>query len=172
MSPTGFSYSAKLPREKLRLLNQPRLSMSLGVLAVITHRNVPKATLPDDAKGSVDPSVGTPLPPLQNDIVHYHGQPIAVVVADSFGRGHAAAPLSVRATVKSRQPMTSLLQSIMPFPEGPQRRENRAPTTSAAHRIRRSRTPRSRSNARTRSPTSTTTQWSCMQPLLPGTAIG
>src|SRR5260221_14020825 len=55
-----------------------------GVLAVISHRNAPKATLPDNAKGSVDPAAGKPLPPLQDDVVRYHGQPIAVVVADTF----------------------------------------------------------------------------------------
>lgn len=68
-----------------------------GVLAVITHRNAGKVALPDKAKALVDPKVGRPLQPLQDDQVHYHGQPIAVVVADSFERATHAATL-VRAT--------------------------------------------------------------------------
>src|SRR3954453_12128139 len=68
-----------------------------GVLAVITHRNAGKAVLPDRVKALVDPDVGRPLQPLQDDQVHYHGQPIAVVVADTFERATHAATL-VRAT--------------------------------------------------------------------------
>src|SRR5919106_157561 len=57
-----------------------------GVLAVITHRNAGKVVLPEKAKALVDPKVGRPLQPLQDDQVHYHGQPVAVVVADTFVR--------------------------------------------------------------------------------------
>src|SRR5436305_14469827 len=70
---------------------------SPGVLAVITHRNAGKVVLPDKAKAMVDPKVGRPLQPLQDDQVHYHGQPIAVVVADTFERATHAATL-LRAT--------------------------------------------------------------------------
>jgi len=64
-----------------------------GVLAVISHRNAPKVALPDKAKASVDPEVGRPLQPLQDDRVHYHGQPIAVVVADTLEKAMHAATL-------------------------------------------------------------------------------
>src|SRR5437764_10828130 len=68
-----------------------------GVLAVITHKSAGKVVLPEKAKALVDPKVGRPLQPLQDDQVHYHGQPIAVVVADTFERATHAATL-VRAT--------------------------------------------------------------------------
>jgi xanthine dehydrogenase YagR molybdenum-binding subunit len=68
-----------------------------GVLAVITHRNAGKVVLPEKAKALVDPKVGRPLQPFQDNQVRYHGQPIAVVVADSFERATHAATL-VRAT--------------------------------------------------------------------------
>src|SRR5438128_2045328 len=68
-----------------------------GVLAVITHRNVGKVVLPEKAKALVDPKVGRPLQPFRDDQVHYHGQPIAVAVADTFERATHAATL-VRAT--------------------------------------------------------------------------
>src|SRR5256885_11727297 len=38
-------------------------------------------------------------PPLQDDVVRYHGQPIAVVVADTFERATQAATL-VKATYR------------------------------------------------------------------------
>src|SRR5207245_5439745 len=68
-----------------------------GVLAVITHRNVGKVVLQENAKALVGPKVGRPLQPFQDDQVHYHGQPIALVVANTFERATHAATL-VRAT--------------------------------------------------------------------------
>src|SRR5438128_594008 len=68
-----------------------------GVLAVITHKSAGKVAMPEKAKALVDPKVGQPLQPLQDNQVHYHGQPIAVVVADTFERATHAATL-VRAT--------------------------------------------------------------------------
>src|SRR3954451_5365159 len=68
-----------------------------GVLAVVTHRNAGKVVLPEKAKALVDPKVGRPLQPFQDDQVHYHGQPIAVVVADTFEHATHAATL-VRAS--------------------------------------------------------------------------
>src|SRR3954453_3275280 len=68
-----------------------------GVLAVITHRNAGKVVLPDKVKALVDPKVGRPLQAFQDDQVHYHGQPIAVVVADTFEHAIHAATL-VRAS--------------------------------------------------------------------------
>src|SRR5207302_482183 len=73
-----------------------------GVLAVITHRNAGKVVLPDRVKALVDPKVGRPLQPFQDDQVHYHGQPIAVVVADTFERATHAATL-VRATYQEER---------------------------------------------------------------------
>src|SRR4051812_41498279 len=68
-----------------------------GVLAVITHLNAGKVVLPESVKALVDPKVGRPLQPFQDDQVHYHGQPISVVVADTFERAIHAATL-VRAS--------------------------------------------------------------------------
>ena len=73
-----------------------------GVLAVITHQSAGKVLLPEKAKSFVDPEVGRPLQPLQDDKVHYHGQPIAVVVADTFERATHAATL-VRATYREEK---------------------------------------------------------------------
>jgi xanthine dehydrogenase YagR molybdenum-binding subunit len=73
-----------------------------GVLAVITQRNAGKVVMPDRVKALVDPKVGRPLQPFQDDQVHYHGQPIAVVVADTFERATHAATL-VRATYQEER---------------------------------------------------------------------
>ncbi|WP_375417550.1 xanthine dehydrogenase family protein molybdopterin-binding subunit [uncultured Hymenobacter sp.] len=69
-----------------------------GVLAVLTHLNLPKlAKTPNDAQGKKD--IGAPMGflPLTGPEIHYAGQPVAVVVADTLDRAReAAARLQVR----------------------------------------------------------------------------
>ncbi|HEX4339749.1 MAG TPA: xanthine dehydrogenase family protein molybdopterin-binding subunit [Polyangiaceae bacterium] len=74
-----------------------------GVLAVLTPENAPK--LPGaSAKG---PSNDRVLQFLQDDVVHYDGQPIAVVVADSLERAqHAASLIGVK--YSAAEPTVSL----------------------------------------------------------------
>ena len=55
-----------------------------------TRREVP---LPAGSARPGGPEVGHPLQPLQDDVIHYNGQPIAVVVADTFERATQAAAL-------------------------------------------------------------------------------
>ncbi|MCA8829609.1 xanthine dehydrogenase family protein molybdopterin-binding subunit [Hymenobacter pini] len=65
-----------------------------GVLAVLTHQNIPKlAKTPNDADGKK--AIGAPMGflPLTTDQIHYAGQPIAVVVADTLERAQYAATL-------------------------------------------------------------------------------
>jgi xanthine dehydrogenase YagR molybdenum-binding subunit len=66
-----------------------------GVIAVISHRNAPRLAYRPH-KGSIDPGAGERLHVLQDDRVRFHGQPVAVVVADTLDRAeHAAAALRV-----------------------------------------------------------------------------
>ncbi len=72
---------------------------SPGVVAVLTHRNAPR--LPQGGKAAINPPAGRTLSLLQDDVVHYNGQPIAVVVADSYERAvEAAARVRVSYAVK------------------------------------------------------------------------
>src|SRR6476659_7717835 len=64
-----------------------------GVIAILAHDNLP----PIPGRPHLLPSlVGAPAPgqssfPLHADEIHYYGQPIAVVVADSYERAQHAA---------------------------------------------------------------------------------
>jgi xanthine dehydrogenase YagR molybdenum-binding subunit len=66
-----------------------------GVLAVLTHRNAPRLTAPP--KPSIldlsTMAAGTPVNYLGTDEVHWNGQPVALVVAESLEAAHAAARL-------------------------------------------------------------------------------
>jgi xanthine dehydrogenase YagR molybdenum-binding subunit len=66
-----------------------------GVLAVLTHENLPKIANPPHLLPSL---VGQAAPgmsffPMQDDRIHYAGQPVALVVADSHERAQYAASL-------------------------------------------------------------------------------
>jgi xanthine dehydrogenase YagR molybdenum-binding subunit len=69
-----------------------------GVLAVLSHLNVPKIV---GAPRLLPSLVGGPAPgesffPMQDEVVHYAGQPVAIVVADTLERAqHAASLLAV-----------------------------------------------------------------------------
>jgi xanthine dehydrogenase YagR molybdenum-binding subunit len=60
-----------------------------GALIVLTHLNAPR--LPQGGRAAVNPPAGRVLALLQDDQVHYSGQPIAVVVADTLEHAVAAA---------------------------------------------------------------------------------
>ena len=53
----------------------------------------------------MDPEFGEPLPPLQDDLVRFNGQPIAVVVADTLEQARRAAAL-VKVTYREEKPVT------------------------------------------------------------------
>jgi xanthine dehydrogenase YagR molybdenum-binding subunit len=66
-----------------------------GVLAVLTHRNAPRLT-PPPKPSILDLSTlaaGTPVNYLGTDEVHWNGQPVALVVAETLEAAHAAARL-------------------------------------------------------------------------------
>src|SRR3954465_5499381 len=98
----GVLVLSTVPKGHIKQIDTAAAEKAPGVLAVITHRNAGKVVLPEKAKALVDPKAGRPLQPFQDDQVHYHGQPIAVVVADTFERATHAATL-VRATYDEAQ---------------------------------------------------------------------
>ncbi len=57
----------------------------------MTHLNAQR--LPQGGRAAIDPPAGRTLSLLQDDAVHYNGQPVAVVIADSFEHALAAVPL-------------------------------------------------------------------------------
>ncbi|MDB5802734.1 MAG: acylaldehyde oxidase [Betaproteobacteria bacterium] len=60
-----------------------------GVLHIMTHLNAPR--LPQGGKAAFEPPAGRMLSLLQDGVIDYNGQPIAVVVADTFQHALAGA---------------------------------------------------------------------------------
>jgi xanthine dehydrogenase YagR molybdenum-binding subunit len=83
---------------------------SPGVLTVITHRNAPK--LNDFASGAlVKGKPGEKLVPLQSDEIHYDGQHIGVVVAETLEQAKYAASL-IRVTYSEQKPIINLEEGL------------------------------------------------------------
>ncbi|MBY4899165.1 xanthine dehydrogenase family protein molybdopterin-binding subunit [Cupriavidus sp. AU9028] len=63
-----------------------------GVLTILTYRNAPRLAYAPH-KGFIDPAGGERLHVLQDDVVRFYGQPIALVVAQSQAQAELAAAL-------------------------------------------------------------------------------
>jgi xanthine dehydrogenase YagR molybdenum-binding subunit len=61
-----------------------------GVLLVMTHENAMRLP-PETSHGKLSPPAGRVLSLLQDDLVHYNNQPVAVVVADTLEHARDAA---------------------------------------------------------------------------------
>ncbi len=69
-----------------------------GVLAVLTHRNLPDIGTQPPLRPSLfgQAAPGETFFPMQDELIHYAGQPVALVVADTLERSqHAASLVSV-----------------------------------------------------------------------------
>ncbi|MFD3523031.1 xanthine dehydrogenase family protein molybdopterin-binding subunit [Streptomyces sp. NPDC058653] len=86
---------ASVPSGRVLAIDEKRVHDADGVLAVLTHDNLTRIAsqpplLPSLAGG---PAPGETFFPMQDDTVHYAGQPVAMVVADSHERAQYAASL-------------------------------------------------------------------------------
>ena len=99
IAPPGLVHAtivgATIPSGRVTAIRAEEALAADGVLAVLTHENlgqiVGEPHLLPSLFGAAAP--GESFFPMQDDIVHYAGQPVAVVVADGLERAHWAASL-------------------------------------------------------------------------------
>ena len=107
-------YAAIVPstiaRGRIVSIDQSEVAGLPGVIAVFTHENAPrlrKNLVPQIGAGRW--SIGRDPRPLQDDRVHYAGQPVAVVVAETFEQAEdAASRLHMRVTYEAEAAETDL----------------------------------------------------------------
>jgi xanthine dehydrogenase YagR molybdenum-binding subunit len=79
---------------RITSIDTTRAERAEGVAGVLTHSNMPKVNqvplLPSLLGG---PAPGETFFPMQDDVVHYAGQPVAIVVADTLEQAQHAATL-------------------------------------------------------------------------------
>ena len=86
---------ARVPCGRISSLDTGEAERAEGVLAVLTHRNLPKVPGHPRLFPSLfgHPAPGETFLPMQDDAVQYAGQPVAIVVADTLERAQHAATL-------------------------------------------------------------------------------
>ena len=101
IAPPGLAYAeivgATVASGRVASIDVTAAERADGVVAVLTQRDMPKVNhvplVPSLLGG---PAPGETFFPMQDDVVHYAGQPVAIVVADSLEQaqsvhhGHAA----------------------------------------------------------------------------------
>ncbi|GIF68616.1 carbon-monoxide dehydrogenase large subunit [Asanoa ishikariensis] len=94
----GLIVGADVAKGRVVSIDESAARAAGGVYGILTHRNTPKVA---NAPHLIPSLAGQPAPgesffPMQDDVVHYWGQPVALVVADSLeSAAHAAALLDI-----------------------------------------------------------------------------
>ncbi|MEO7496813.1 MAG: xanthine dehydrogenase family protein molybdopterin-binding subunit [Massilia sp.] len=96
--------TSTIPSGRVTSIDSAQAGAMRGVLAVITPHNAPRLPKQDKRAG------GSRLSVLQDDIVHYNGQPIAVVVADTLEQAQDAAR-HVQVRYAAKTPVLSFKQA-------------------------------------------------------------
>ncbi|HEX8656429.1 MAG TPA: xanthine dehydrogenase family protein molybdopterin-binding subunit [Hymenobacter sp.] len=107
----GVLKTSDIAKGRIQSIDTSAAAKEPGVLAIYTHLNLPKlAKTPNDADGKK--AIGAPMGflPLTSDVIHYAGQPVALVVADTLERATQAAAL-VRVTYQSAPPIAAYTDS-------------------------------------------------------------
>src|SRR3954453_10945722 len=90
----GVLASGAIARGRIKSIDTSAAEKAPGVIAIITHLNVPKPPGYAGGKESSDPRTeGREYRVFYNDIILYSGQPVALAIADSFERARHAASL-------------------------------------------------------------------------------
>lgn len=86
----AFLVKSRIGRGRIATLDTSEAEKLPGVLAVWSHKKAPKLHLTGDnfMDGNI---LGEKYLPLQNDIIQYHGQTIAFVVAETYEQARQAA---------------------------------------------------------------------------------
>jgi len=101
----ALSFS-RIARGRITELNVAAAEAAPGVILVMTYHNAPRMKAPSLMMSSPTAAGASDLPVMQNDEIHWNGQPIALVLAETQEQADYAASL-VEATYASLPAVTS-----------------------------------------------------------------
>jgi xanthine dehydrogenase YagR molybdenum-binding subunit len=105
----GMVYAAlafsTIPKGRIATLDTNAAEAAAGVVLVMTHRNAPRMK-PSPVFLTADKAAGADdLPIMQDDLIHWNGQPIAIVLAETQEQADHAKSL-IRATYEAEPSVT------------------------------------------------------------------
>ncbi|TRX74221.1 xanthine dehydrogenase family protein molybdopterin-binding subunit [Pseudomonas mangiferae] len=89
----GVAVNSTLAKGRILALDVDAAKAVPGVVDVLSHLNRPRMAAYDESYTDMDSADGAPFRPLFNDRVLYSGQPLALVVAETFEAARYAATL-------------------------------------------------------------------------------
>ena len=130
----GYVVNSTITKGKIALIDTSEAKALEGVVEIFTHENRPSTAWFDFQYADMDAPPGTVFRPLKNNEIKYNGQPIALVVAETFEMArYAATKVKLAYTeeefetdmeaniAKARKPqmgMASMLKPPPPKPKG------------------------------------------------------
>ncbi len=110
----GMVYAAlvysTIPKGRITAIDSVQAEAAPGVVLVMTHHNAPRLN-PMPMFGSSPSAVGaTDLPIMQDDVIHWNGQPVVCVLAETQEQADHAASL-VHVTFDETPAVTSLAEA-------------------------------------------------------------
>ena len=106
----GVVVSSGIPRGRIKAMHTAAALAAPGVVEIITHLNRPRIRSFDIFYKDMTAPGGSPFRPLYDDKIAYSGQPVALVVAESFEAARYAARL-VEIDYEVDDHATSLLEN-------------------------------------------------------------
>jgi xanthine dehydrogenase YagR molybdenum-binding subunit len=101
---------AEVASGRVTAIDTSQAERAEGVAGILTHRNMPRVNVVPLVPSLMGgPAPGETFFPMQDETVHYAGQPVAIVVADSLERAQHAATL-VRVTYQETPSVTTIDQ--------------------------------------------------------------
>src|SRR5690554_5080565 len=89
----GYILNSIITKGKIVAINTEKAKALPGVKEVFTHKNRPSLAWFDLQYSDMDAPPGSPFRPLYNEEIKFNGQPIALVVADTFEMARYAVTL-------------------------------------------------------------------------------
>ncbi|MCF2447263.1 xanthine dehydrogenase family protein molybdopterin-binding subunit [Dyadobacter sp. CY345] len=89
----GYVVNSTITKGKITQIDTSAAKEIEGVIEVFTHENRPSLAWFDMQYSDMDAPPGSPFRPLQNAEIKYNGQPIALVVAETFELARYAASI-------------------------------------------------------------------------------
>lgn len=130
----GYVVNSSITKGKIKKIHTEAAKALPGVVEIFTHKNRPSLAWFDMQYADMDAPPGSPFRPLQNADIKYNGQPVALVVAETFEVArYAAFLISVdydeetfttdlnKTLDKARAPkigMATMLKPLPPKPKG------------------------------------------------------
>jgi len=128
----GYVVNSTITKGKIKSIDTSEVKKLDGVIEVFTHENKPSTAWFDFQYADMDAPPGKVFKPLNDDEIRYNGQPIALVVADTFEMArYAATKINVNYEKedfetdlktnleKSRDPKKGLASMLKPPPPPP-----------------------------------------------------